>query len=140
MVNLFPSTAATYEICSCMFHIMAQPCCSGVQNPLIIPYASKEANSKYTNHRTTSTKDVRYLKGFGPPSSPPIGFDLLNSNIRMAATASEQKIVTENARLKRKISILQSPTIHDTDLNTVGQSDITYMFKYLFKVFALFTK
>jgi len=46
------------------------------------------------------------LKGFGPPSSPPIGFDLLNSNIRMAATASEQKIVTENARLKRKISIL----------------------------------
>lgn len=140
MINFFPSTAATYEICSCMVHIMAQPCCSGVQNPLIIPYASKQANSKYTIHRTTSTKDVIYLKSFGPPSSPPTGFDLLASNITMAARASEQKIVTENARLKRKISIMQSPIIHDTDLNTAGQSEITSMFKYLFKLFALFTK
>jgi len=46
------------------------------------------------------------LKSFGPPSSPPTGFDLLASNITMAARASEQKIVTENARLKRKISIM----------------------------------
>jgi hypothetical protein len=59
------------------------------------------AKSKYTIHNKTSMKDVIYFKGFGPPSSPPTTFDLLINNINMATRASEQKIVTLNARLKR---------------------------------------
>jgi hypothetical protein len=58
-------------------------------------------NSKYNIHNKTSSKAVIYLKTFGPPSSPPTTFDLLINNINMATKASEQKIVTENARLKK---------------------------------------
>lgn len=87
--------------------------------------------SKYINHRNISTRDVIYLKYFGPPSSPPTTFDLLNNNISMAIKASEQKIVTENAKLKRKVnnmyagSLIQRVTYEDRRKKE-GHCVITY--------------
>jgi hypothetical protein len=55
----------------------------------------------------------------------------------MAKKASEQKIVTENARLERKVSSMYSSIIHDRNLRTAGQSEIIYISKYIQMIFLL---
>lgn len=46
--------------------------------------------------------DVTILIPFGPPNSPPTDFLLLKTNTKTARAASEQNIVTLNARLLGK--------------------------------------
>lgn len=48
---------------------------------------------------------VTYLATFGPPSSPPTALLLRNRRMKMAMAASEQKIVTEKAKLWTKSEI-----------------------------------
>jgi hypothetical protein len=48
---------------------------------------------------------VIILYGIGPPSSPPIVFERLTNKMRIATAASEQNIVTEKARLEKRIKL-----------------------------------
>lgn len=66
-------------------------------------YTSKEDRIKYRIQRQKNTADVAYLMPVGPPNSPPMNFDLLNNRNRMTSAASLQNIVTENAKLKKRI-------------------------------------
>lgn len=54
-------------------------------------------------HKPMSAVAVRYFANGGPPSSPPIALLLRNSRMMIAIAASEQKIVTEKAKLKKII-------------------------------------
>lgn len=45
---------------------------------------------------------VTYLGTRGPPNSPPMALLLRTNKMRMAIAASEQKSVTENAKLEKK--------------------------------------
>lgn len=45
-------------------------------------------------------KEVKIFGTVGPPSSPPIAFDLLKRSTTMTKQASVQKSVTEYAKLK----------------------------------------
>lgn len=52
-------------------------------------------------HKPISAVAVIYFITGGPPSSPPTALLLRASRIMIAIIASEQKIVTENAKLKK---------------------------------------
>ena len=54
------------------------------------------------SHNEIKAPAVIYFGIGGPPSSPPIALHLLTNRIKIAITASEQKTVTENARLKEE--------------------------------------